>query len=98
MFLTLENTPLGYQLHCGNLMDGSSVEELGQRIGDLNNMSSRASKSLHRCLAKASSTTSAETQDLDCYIAKRTDGPIEFLVEPHPSELELVTLTMTIQA
>lgn len=39
VFLTIEHTPLGIQLHCGNLMDETSARELGERIGHLNNLS-----------------------------------------------------------
>ena len=100
VFLTLENTPLGYQLHCGNLMDGSSAEELGQRIGDLNNMSkAELRKAYIDVLCQGEQHHERGNAGLGLLsIAKRTDGPIEFLVEPHPSELELVTLTMTIKA
>ena len=39
LYLTLENTPLGYQLHCGNLMEEDTAAQLTERIGELNNLS-----------------------------------------------------------
>ena len=52
LYLTLENTPLGYQLHCGNLMD-DDASMLGQRIGELNNFNhAQLRKALRRCLVR----------------------------------------------
>ena len=81
-------------------MDGSSAEELGQHIGDLNNMSkAELRKAYIDVLCQGEQHPERGNAGLGLLsIAKRTDGPIEFLVEPHPSELELITLTMTIKA
>jgi hypothetical protein len=99
VFLTLENTPLGYQLHCGNLMDSFASEELGTRIGDLNNLShADLRKAYIDVLCQGEQHPERGNAGLGLIsIAKRTEGPIEYLVEPHESGLNLVTLTTTIK-
>lgn len=99
VFLTLEHTPLGFQLHCGNLMDSESAEELGSRIGDLNNQShAELRKAYIEVLCQGDQNPERGNAGLGLIsIAKRTEGPIEFLVEPHPSGLQLVTLTSTVK-
>jgi len=99
LFLTLENTPLGIQLHCGNMMDHPTAQELGQRIGDLNNLShAELRKSYIDVLCQGEQHPERGNAGLGLIsIAKRTEGPIEYLVEPHESGLQLVTLTSTIK-
>lgn len=99
VFLTLENTPVGYQLHCGNLMDTVASEELGQRIGNLNNLThAELRKAYIDVLCQGEQNPERGNAGLGLLsIAKRTEGPIEYLVEPHHDELNLVTLTCTIK-
>ena len=99
VFLTLENTPVGYQLHCGNLMDTEASVELGQRIGNLNNLThAELRKAYIDVLCQGEQNPERGNAGLGLLsIAKRTEGPIEYLVEPHHNELNLVTLTCTIK-
>ena len=99
VFLTVENTPLGLQLHCGNLMDSITAEELGARVGDLNNLShAELRKAYIDVLCQGEQHPERGNAGLGLIgIAKRTEGPIEFLSEAHSSGLQLVTLTSTIK-
>ena len=99
LFLTLENTPLGYQLHCGNLMEDDTAISLGQRIGELNNLNhAQLRKRYIDVLCDGGQDPLRGNAGLGLIdIAKKTEGPIEFLVEPHDSGLRLVTLTSTIR-
>ena len=99
LYLTVENTPLGYQMHCGNLMDESSAKELAQRVSDLNNLSHAELRKLYiEVLCDGTQNPDRGNAGLGLIsIAKRSDGPIEFLTEPHTSGLTLVTLTTTIK-
>jgi len=99
VFLTVEHTPLGIQLHCGNLMDESSAHDLGGRIGHLNNLShAELRKAYIDVLCQGDQNPERGNAGLGLIsMAKRTEGPVEFLIEPHASGLQLVTLTSTIK-
>jgi len=99
LYLTLENTPLGYQLHCGNLMEKEDADTLTNRLGDLNNLSrSELRKAYIDALCLGPQDAQFGNAGLGLIsMAKRTAGPIEFETEPHKSGLVLVTLTATIQ-
>lgn len=99
VFLTVEHTPLGIQLHCGNLMDESSARDLGERIGHLNNLShAELRKAYIDVLCQGDQNPERGNAGLGLIsMAKRTEGPVEFLIEPHASGLLLVTLTSTIK-
>jgi hypothetical protein len=97
--LTLEYTPVGIQMHCGNLMEKSSAKELAQRIGDLNSLShADLRKSYIEVLCQGEQNLERGNAGLGLIsIAKRTEGPIEFLLEPHNADLDMVTLTSTVK-
>lgn len=99
VFLTLEHTPLGIQLHCGNLMDAAAASDLGERIGRLNNHSHAELRKVYiDVLCQGEQHPDRGNAGLGLIsIAKRSEGPIEFLIEPHPSGLKLVTLTSTVK-
>jgi len=99
LYLTLENTPLGYQLHCGNLMDEERASMLSQRIGDLNNLSHAELRKLYvEVLCTGQQHPQFGNAGLGLIsIAKRAQGPIEFLSQDHDCGLQLVTLTVTIK-
>ena len=99
LYLTLENTPLGYQLHCGNLMEEDTAAELTQRIGALNSLShSELRKAYIDALCQGGQDVRFGNAGLGLIsMAKRTAGPIEFESIPHESGLQMVTLTATIQ-
>ena len=99
LFLTMENTPLGYQLHCGNLMNEDEATMLGNRICELNNLShAELRKHYIEVLCDGPQDNHRGNAGLGLIsIAKRAAGPIEFLREDHPSGLILVTLTTTIR-
>ena len=98
LFLTMENTPLGYQLHCGNLMNDDDADMLNGRISELNNLSHAELKLYIDVLCDGPQDAARGNAGLGLIsIAKRAAGPIEFLQEPHPSGLTLVTLTTTVR-
>lgn len=99
LFLTMENTPLGYQLHCGNLMNDDDADMLNGRISELNNLSHAELRKLYiDVLCDGPQDVARGNAGLGLIsIAKRAEGPIEFLQEPHPSGLTLVTLTTTVR-
>ena len=99
LFLTMENTPLGYQLHCGNLMNAEDAAELSSRIAELNNLSHAELRKLYiDVLCDGPQDANRGNAGLGLIsIAKRAAGPIEFLQEPHSSGLTLVTLTTTVR-
>lgn len=99
LFLSLEHTPVGHQLQCGNLMDDAAAEQLADRIGNINNMSHAELRKVYiDVLCQGDQHPIHGNAGLGLIsMAKRTEGPIEFMVESHPSGLRLVTLTATIR-
>ncbi len=99
LYLTLENTPLGYQLHCGNLMEDEAASRVTQRIGELNNLThSELRKAYIDALCVGGQDVQFGNAGLGLIsMAKRTAGPIEFESSSHESGLCMVTLTATIQ-
>ena len=99
LFLTMENTPLGYQLHCGNLMNAEEATMLSSRIAELNNLSHAELRKLYiDVLCTGQQHPQFGNAGLGLIsIAKRAQGPIEFLSQDHDCGLQLVTLTVTIK-
>ena len=100
LFLTVEKTPLGFQVHCGNMMEGELADELGVKIADVNNMDHSTLRKAYidvLCQGDADSVRGNAGLGL-LSMAKRAAGPIEFLIE-NDSEggLKMFTLTVTIK-
>ena len=99
LYLTVEHTPLGMQVHCGNLIDRETSKELSDRLGELNAMDHAAlRKSYVDALCQGTIDSMRGNAGLGLIsMAKRSKGPIEFQSEPHDDDLDLFQLTVTIR-
>lgn len=99
LYLTVESTPVGYQVHCGNFLDSATAEELCERLGELNTFDKAALRKAYitaLCDGTTDSLRSKAGLGL-ISMAKRTHGPIEFQTEPHSDGVALFTLTVTVR-
>ena len=99
LFLTLEHTPVGIQVHCGNFMDDLSAHHLGERVANLNNLTHAELRKMYiDVLCEGEQHPNRGNAGLGLIsIAKRSEGPIEYRFDSHSNGLMLVTLTSTIR-
>ncbi len=100
LYLTVEQTPLGFQVHCGNLMEQGACDVLCKRVAEVNGMDRALLRKTYIDVL-----CTGETDELRgnaglgiISMAKRAAGPLEYLVENHSEcGLKLFTLTTTIK-
>lgn len=99
LYLTLELTPVGFQVHCGNLMKDHDAQDLAKRIGKINSLShAQLRKEYIDVLCGGHQDPVHGNAGLGLIsMAKRTQGVIEFEANPHSDGLHMVTLTSTIR-
>ena len=100
LYLTVEQTPLGFQVHCGNLMEQEACDMLCDRVAEVNGMNRALLRKTYidvLCAGEADALRGNAGLGL-ISMAKRAAGPLEYLVENHSEcGLQLFTLTTTIK-
>lgn len=100
LYLTVEQTPLGFQVHCGNLMEQEACDVLCDRVAEVNGMDRALLRKTYidvLCAGEADALRGNAGLGL-ISMAKRAAGPLEYLVENHSEcGLQLFTLTTTIK-
>lgn len=100
LYLTVEQTPLGFQVHCGNLMEQEACDMLCDRVAEVNGMDRALLRKTYidvLCAGEADALRGNAGLGL-ISMAKRAAGPLEYLVENHSEcGLQLFTLTTTIK-
>lgn len=100
LYLTVEQTPLGFQVHCGNLMEQEACDVLCDRVAEVNSMDHALLRKTYidvLCAGEADALRGNAGLGL-ISMAKRAAGPLEYLVENHSEcGLQLFTLTTTIK-
>ena len=100
LYLTVEQTPLGFQVHCGNLMEQEACDVLCDRVAEVNGMDRALLRKTYidvLCAGEADALRGNAGLGL-ISMAKRAAGPREYLVENHSEcGLQLFTLTTTIK-
>ena len=97
LYLTLESTPVGFQVQCGNMVDSEMRQHLTERL--------ITSTAWTRTLRKTYIETLCNGQLSDkggaglglLSLAKKATGPIDFRFESHEDGRELFTLIVTIR-
>ena len=88
LYLTVEQTPLGFQVHCGNLMEQEACDVLCDRVAEVNGMD--------RALLRKTYIDVLCAGEADAL--RGNAGLLEYLVENHSEcGLQLFTLTTTIK-
>ena len=100
LYLTVEQTPLGFQVHCGNLMEQEACDVLCDRVAEVNGMDRALLRKTYidvLCAGEADALRGNAGLGLISMV-KRAAGPLEYLVENHSEcGLQLFTLTTTIK-
>ena len=100
LYLTVEQTPLGFQVHCGNLMEQEACDVLCDRVAEVNGMDRALLRKTYidvLCAGEADALRGNAGLGL-ISMAKRAAGPLEYLVDSHSEcGLQLFTLTTTIK-
>lgn len=98
LYLTLESTPVGFQVQCGNMVDSEMRQHLTERLIDINSMDEDSLRKTYietLCNGQLSDKGGAGLGLLS--LAKKATGPIDFRFESHEDGRELFTLIVTIR-
>jgi len=98
LYLTLEATPIGFQLQCGNMIDTAMREVLAERLYDINGMDEEDLRKAYietLCNGKISEKGGAGLGLLS--LAKKANGPIDYRFDSLEDGRELFTLTVTVR-
>ena len=98
LYLTLESTPLGFQIQCGNMVDTEMRSLLSERLNDINGMDVDALRKAYietLCNGQLSDKGGAGLGLLS--LAKKASGPIGYRFDFQQEGRELFTLIVTIR-
>ena len=98
LYLTLEATPVGFQVQCGNMVDTEMRTILSARLSEINGMDEEILRKTYietLCNGEMSSKGGAGLGLLS--LAKKANGPIEYRFDTQDDDRELFTLIVTIQ-
>ena len=98
LYLTLEATPIGFQVQCGNMVDFEMRQLLSHRLSEINGMEPDALRKAYietLCNGELSDKGGAGLGLLS--LAKKASGPIEYRFDSQDNERELFTLIITVQ-
>ncbi len=97
-FLTLEQTPLGFQIQTGNIVDFDMASELRERLASVNGMNRDELRKAYvetLCEGELSDRGGAGLGLLS--MAKRSEGPLNYQFTECGSELFLFTLAVLVR-
>ena len=98
LYLTLEATPVGFQVQCGNMVDTEMRTILSERLSEINGMDEEVLRKTYietLCNGEMSGKGGAGLGLLS--LAKKANGPIEYRFDSQDDKRELFTLIVTIQ-
>ena len=97
LYLSIESTPVGFQVHCGNLVDGHTRELLTDKLSQINGLSpAEIRKAYIETLCHGEMTEKGGAGLGLLSMAKKATGPIEYRFEDKGREGELFTVTITV--
>ena len=97
LYLTLESTPVGFQVQCGNMVDGPMRNHLSERLAEINGMEEDTLRKTYietLCNGQLSDKGGAGLGLLS--LAKKASGPIEYRFDSQDDGRELFTLIVTV--
>lgn len=98
LYLTLESTPVGFQVQCGNMVDTEMRNHLTERLIEINGMEEDTLRKTYietLCNGELSDKGGAGLGLLS--LAKKASGPIDFRFESQEDGRELFTLIVTVR-
>lgn len=97
LYLTLESTPIGFQVQCGNMVDSPMRKHLSERLAEINGMEEDTLRKTYietLCNGQLSDKGGAGLGLLS--LAKKASGPIEYRFDSQDDGRELFTLIVTV--
>lgn len=98
-FITMEHTPLGFQIQTGNVVDFDMAAELRERLALVNGMTHEELRKAYvetLCLGELSDRGGAGLGLLS--MAKRSKGPLNYQFSEFESECFLFTLSILVKS
>ena len=98
LYLTIEHTPVGFQIQCGNIIDLDMAATLRSKLNNVNGMDHFELRKRYievLCEAGVSEKGGAGLGLMS--MAKRCAGPIEYELTEQDNDLLLFTLTATVK-
>jgi len=98
LYLTIEHTPVGFQIQCGNIIDLDMAATLRSKLNNVNGMNHLELRKHYievLCEAGVSEKGGAGLGLMS--MAKRCAGPIEYELTEQDNDLLLFTLTATVK-
>ncbi len=98
LYLSIESTPVGFQVHCGNLIDAPTRVLITDKLSQINGLSpAEIRKAYIETLCEGEMTEKGGAGLGLLSMAKKATGPIEYSFEDKGRQGELFTLTVTIE-
>ena len=99
LYLTIEHTPVGFQIQCGNIIDLDMAATLRSNLNDVNGMDHfELRKRYIEVLCESGIRESGGAGLGLMSMAKRCAGPIEYELTEQNDNLFLFTLTATVKS
>ena len=98
LYLTVELTPLGYQIQCGNLVDIEMAADLRSRLSEVNGLTHEELRVRYvdvMCQNELSTKGGAGLGLLS--MAKRSNGPLDYHFNEIQQEMYLFTLAVMVK-
>ena len=98
LYLTIEHTPVGFQIQCGNIIDLDMAATLRSKLNNVNGMDHfELRKHYIEVLCEAGVSEKGGAGLGLMSMAKRCAGPIEYELTEQDNDLFLFTLTATVK-
>jgi hypothetical protein len=98
LYLTIEHTPVGFQIQCGNIIDLDMAATLRSKLNNVNGMDHfELRKHYIEVLCEAGVSEKGGAGLGLMSMAKRCAGPIEYELTEQDNDLLLFTLTATVK-
>ena len=98
LYLTLEHTPVGFQIQCGNIVDLDMASTLRSKLNEVNGLNhSELRKRYIEILCQSGMNESGGAGLGLMSMAKRCAGPLEYELTEQDDDLFLFTMTVTVK-
>jgi hypothetical protein len=99
LYLTIEHTPVGFQIQCGNIIDIDMAATLRSKLNSVNEMDHLELRKRYIEVLCSSNISEKGGAGLGLMsMAKRCAGPIEYELTEQDDNLFLFTLTATVKS
>jgi hypothetical protein len=98
LYLTLEHTPVGFQIQCGNIVDIDMASTLRSKLNEVNGLNHSELRIRYIEILCQSGMSESGGAGLGLMsMAKRCAGPLEYELTEQDDDLFLFTMTVTVK-